>query len=387
MKTIRHPLLLALLAAPAAFADTDIDSLRADLAQQRALIEAQQQQIEALAAAREAAPQGSGDTTLGMYGEVHFNSFREEDPAIGKRNIHAHRVVFLVGHRFSDDLHFFSEVEFEGSPDSTDIETEVEQFGIAWQARENTRLTFGQFLVPVGLLNETHEPDTFYGVERNPVEQYIIPGTWWEKGVMAGFDLADGLHLDAALHNGLRGDINTLGGADGLREFRQEFGGARANDAAYTLRLKYTAVPGLELGVALQRQDNITQDDDPLTGGKAPATLWETHAVWSHGKLGVRALATGWNIDNATARTLGTDRLEGWYIEPSWKATETLGLFARYNRWNTAAGATGSDDQAQANVGVNWWLHPRVVFKADVQDTNQPDNAGDGFNLGFGLSF
>ena len=30
---------------------------------------------------------------------------------------------------------------------------------------------YGVFLIPVGILNETHEPDTFYGVERNSVEK------------------------------------------------------------------------------------------------------------------------------------------------------------------------------------------------------------------------
>ena len=38
-------------------------------------------------------------------------------------------------------------------------------------------------LVPVGFLNEVHEPPTFYGVERNPVEKNVIPTTWWEGGI------------------------------------------------------------------------------------------------------------------------------------------------------------------------------------------------------------
>lgn len=369
-------------------AGNDIDKLRAELARQSSQIDAQQKQIEALADAQEAAPAGSsGATTVGMYGEVHFNALGTSDPAVGKNNIHAHRVVLLLAHRYSDELRFFSELEFEGAPDSTDVETEVEQFGIAWQAHENLQLTIGQFLVPVGLLNETHEPDAIYGVERNPVEEFIIPATWWEKGVMAGIRLNDDLHLDLAVHNGLRGDIATLGGTDGLRGFRQEFGGARAEDLAYTARLKYAAAPGLEFGAAVQRQDNITQSNDPLTGGASPATLWETHAIWQKDRYAVRALATGWAIANANAKAVGTDRLAGWYVEPSVKVTERTGLFARWNQWNTAANIAGSDDETQLNVGANFWLDPRVVLKADIQGTNRPDGAGDGFNLGLGLSF
>ena len=41
----------------------------------------------------------------------------------------------------------------------------------------------GLFLIPVGILNQTHEPDTFYGVERNNVEKNIIPTTCGEGGL------------------------------------------------------------------------------------------------------------------------------------------------------------------------------------------------------------
>lgn len=392
MKHVRHPLALALLASalPAIAADTtpDLDALRAELAQQRALIDAQQQQIEALAASQESAPAAAGnDTTLGLYGELHYNGREVADAATGKANIHAHRFVVLLAHRFRDDLQFFSELEFEGAPDSTEVETELEQFGLAWQVHDRVQLTMGQFLVPVGLLNETHEPEAFYGVERNPVEEFVIPATWWEKGVMAGIRLDDAWHLDLAVHNGLRGDVATLGGAEGLREFRQEFGGARVEDPAFTARLRYAPVAGLALGATLQRQANITQSNDPLTGGRAPATLLEIHAVWQQGAFTLRALGARWLIDNTNAAALGTDELSGAYLEPSWKVSESVGVFARVNRWNTATNATGSRDSEQVNAGVNWWLHPRVVLKADLQDTNQAGGAGDGFNLGMGVSF
>lgn len=76
-----------------------------------------------------------------------------------------------------------------------------------------------------------------------------------------------------------------------------------------------------------------------------------------------------------------------FYVEPSFKATEKLGLFARYNSWNTAANAPGREDVHQVNAGVNYWIVPAVVLKADVQATNLPGDEGDGFNLGMGLSF
>jgi len=389
----RSLLALACTIAATTYADTGLDELRAELARQKNLIETQQKQLDAIASTVESTSSATSDdaTKVGFYGEVHFNHLDEEDPAIGRNNIHLHRFVVFLGHTFSDTLSFKGELEFEGAADATEIETEVEQAYIDWKLNDTVSLNIGQFLVPVGLLNETHEPDVIYGVERNPVEEFIIPATWWEKGVMARWQAAPGLAVDVAIHNGLNGQgaggIAALGTTDGLREFRQEFGGARADDLAYTLRVKYTGIAGLELGATAQQQSNIVQSQDPLFGGEAPATLEEIHVDWHWQKLGLRALAARWDIDNNLAETNGTDVLQGFYVEPSWKATQTIGLFARYNQWNTTANLSGSADNEQVNVGVNWWINPRVVLKADLQDNNQIAGAGDGFNLGMGLSF
>ena len=386
-----RPLLTALTVAIFAshsYAES-LDDLRAELAKQKAQIAAQQSQLEALATAVEnqKATASNSATTVGFYGEVHYNSFKEPDPAIGKNNVHAHRAVILLSHAFNDNLRFYSEVEFEGAADETEIETELEQLFIDWRVHPKLALNIGQFLLPVGLLNESHEPNVFYGVERNPVEEKIIPATWWEKGVMVRAVPAEGLAVDVAVHNGLRGDINTLGGADGLREFRQEFGGSRAEDLAYTLRVKYQVINGLELAASFQQQENITQSHDLVVGGKASAQLMTAHVDYHWQNFGLRVLGAQWDIDNAVAKATGADKLSGFYVEPSWKVTDKVGVFARYNQWNTAANQVGKSDDEQLNVGVNYWIDPRVVLKADIQNTNQKNKAGDGFNLGVGLSF
>ena len=87
------------------------------------------------------------------------------------------------------------------------------------------------------------------------------------------------------------------------------------------------------------------------------------------------------------AKITGADKLSGFYVEPSWRLNDKIGLFARYNQWNTAANAIAKQDDKQTNVGFNYWIEPRVVLKADIQNTNQANSAGDGFNLGVGLSF
>jgi hypothetical protein len=148
---------------------------------------------------------GESRTMLGGYGEHHLNLNRSS--GANKDNmVDAHRYVLFVAHQFSDDLKFFSEFELEhglageGKPG----EVELEQAYIDWNYRGEQSVKLGQFLIPVGLINETHEPETFYGVERNNVEKNIIPATWWETGVAFSGELAPGLRYDAAIHSGLK---------------------------------------------------------------------------------------------------------------------------------------------------------------------------------------
>lgn len=117
-------------------------------------------------------PSWTDKTTLGGYGEHHYNAVDG-----GRDQVDAHRYVLYVSHDYTDSVRFFSEWELEHSlaGDSKPGEVELEQAYVEWQFNPNHRATFGQYLVPVGLLNETHEPDAFYGVERNKVEAEVIP--------------------------------------------------------------------------------------------------------------------------------------------------------------------------------------------------------------------
>ena len=59
-------------------------------------------------------------------------------------------------------------------------------------------------------------------------------------------------------------------------------------------------------------------------------------------------------------------------------------MFARYSDWDN--GGIVPTEISQTDVGLNWWPHPDVVIKLDVQD--QGKNADDdGFALGVGYRF
>ncbi|MDQ8186616.1 hypothetical protein [Pelagicoccus sp. SDUM812002] len=157
-----------------------VDATEGNLVETKQAIEVTANQVETTATfvegyvASGAAGEGdSGRTHLGGYGELHYN-FGKADKA------DFHRWVLFLEHSFNDKVRLVSEVELEHSiaGDGQTGEIELEQAYVEFDINESDTAKAGLFLIPVGILNETHEPATFYGVERNNVEKNIIPTTW-----------------------------------------------------------------------------------------------------------------------------------------------------------------------------------------------------------------
>jgi hypothetical protein len=318
----------------------------------------------------------SSATTVGGYGELHYNNL-SNGQGTDKKELDLHRFVIFVNHEFNESIRFFSEFEIEHGVAGDDQvgEVEVEQAYIQFDIDENTNANAGVFLIPVGILNETHEPPTFYGVERNPVEKNIIPATWWEGGAMLSGHYDSGLSYDIALTSGLDGGTDIRGG-------RQKVGKATANNLAATARIKYTGISGLELAATVQLQDDVTQNSsDDIEG----ATLVETHARWNVADFTLTGLYAHWDIDGDGASSLQKDTQDGGYIEASYKINPEFGIFVRQNEWDN--GGTGDTSESQTDIGFNYWPHEDVVIKADYQAQNDIAGDFDGFNLGIGYQF
>lgn len=357
----------------AAITDFELDQLR--------------QQINALAQQVEKTSESpQSTTTIGGYGELHYNNLKttqtgQADSA--KKEIDFHRLVLFFGHEFNDKIRFFSEVEIEHalSKDTADGsnggEVEVEQAYVELDLNKHLSTKAGIVLVPVGIINETHEPPTFYGVERNPVEKNIIPATWWSGGLTLNGRSNSGFSYDLMISEGLYSN-------DGysIRIGRQKTSKAKASALAYTGRLKFTGVPGLELAATARYESDLAQG---TLASKAPATLLETHAIYSVNQFTVKGLYAQWNIAGTTAKAANADQPSGYYIEPSYKLSESWGLFGRYNHWQTQSGSVNTE--TQTDMGVNYWPHPNVVFKADYQWYTKDNKKTNGFNLGVGYQF
>lgn len=396
---------IASLAATAQAATPTSEELYQLIQQQQAQIEALQKQLEktekkvvvaeqdlnakieatADAVEKKTAASTASNTTLGGYGELHLNRMNGVDGASDNNQIDFHRFVMFFGHQFSNSVRFYSEFELEhalageGKPG----EVELEQAYVEWDYANSHSLQSGVFLIPVGIMNETHEPDSFYGVERNNVEKNIIPTTWWEGGLNFKGELAQGLSYNVAGHSGL----NLGDGKYKIRDGRKKVAEAPADTFAYTGRLKYTGINGLELATTVQYQEDLWQG----AGAEAlDGVLFEAHAAYQAGGFGLRALYAQWELADAIeAVKAGASEQSGWYIEPSFRINEQWGVFARYSLWDNQAADAADSEYGEWNLGTNFWLTPRTVFKLDITSEDVPEGQGsrEGFNLGVGYSF
>ena len=352
-------------------------------------IEALEAKVDALTEAVEADDDEGADgrkVHIGGYGEVHYNDLENDGSEDDLEQLDVHRFVLTFGYDFTDDIRFFSEVELEHAlVEDTDDgsgpgELELEQAYVEFDLNAQHRVKGGVFLLPVGILNETHEPPTFFGVERNQVEAEIIPTTWWAAGAQLSGNLGEsGLSYDIGVHEGLDSDV-----AD-IRSGRQKSAEAVASDLATTARLKYTGISGLELAGTVQYQDDISQGDGPAED----ATLFETHAIWNSGPFELIGLYATWSVDG-DGLTNAQESQEGGYLEASYKINEKVGVFVRQSNVSFFDGGDMREvDRDRTSIGVNYWPYPDVVLKADIQqdDADNDDDANDGFNLGIGYQF
>ncbi len=400
-----NKLRIILFSIIASFMFTNI--LRADADLEKKLGD-MQEEIDALSELIEEGSSSGGDgwytkTSLGGYGEIHWSTAfppDDEKDGAGGTNVEVdiHRYVLFIGHTFNEYLSMNSEVEIEHAfVQEGEGELEMEQLyleqNLAYMGIEDTFIKYGTVLMPLGITNEKHEPPTFYGVDRNVVEKELNANTWWETGIMINKGLGGGLELTAFGHTGLETD-----GDGDIRDGRGKVYKQDGSNVAYTLRVKYTGIPGVEFGLWHNHQTDI--NNTPTTGN-IPADLWGAHMDMSPSEgFGFRALAGNWTLDcpsTHTCDTNGREKIWGAFIEPSYRISlggpmdSSIGFAARAGAWNDKAAEedNSSNKIRQYDLMVNYWLSPNAVLKIDYENQKYyTDNKGTaGYNFGIGYQF
>jgi len=397
--------LAALLAiSPVTFAETlehveeevhlaleTIQQLKAELNELKEAVKMQGEVTEASVGRIAKAAKKFEKMHIGGYGELHYQD-TETDGGTKSKEVDAHRFVLFFGYDFTDKVRFRSEFELEHglvkdtADGSNGGEVELEQMYIEWDLTDQTALKTGVILVPVGILNENHEPPTFYGVERNDVEKYLIPTTWWAAGVEIVHKMKNGLTFEAMISEGMAGTTAMY-----IRGGRQKSASANANDLAYTARLTYTGMPGLKASVFYNHQADFTQ----LSSDNVDKLdLYGASAIYNWGDgFEARALHVQAEFDGKDESgadfVAGFDEQQGTFLELS-KRTGNLGVFVNNS---VVSGESVSRQYTVVQYGINWWYPgSNAVLKANWYDKSYPNpskasSESDGIHLGMGYEF
>lgn len=341
--------------------------------------------------------------TIGGYVQIDYNE--PDGPTPGKLDVH--RLVMLFGYNFSDRVSFLTEIEWEHVK-----EVYVEQAFVNYSFSTAFNIRGGLMLVPMGYVNEYHEPPVFYGVERPGLDNYIVPTTWRELGIGATGNLQNlSLRYQAYLFNGFISYMDgegTLRGSDGLRKGRQKGAESVINTPNLSVKLDYYGILGLRLGLA-GYFGNTQTDDSSVEGSTVGVSMIGFNALYRYRSLDLRgqyiwtSLSGTEDYNELTGKDLGS-QMNGFYLEAAYNILPWIDrntdkqfyLFTRYEAYDTHADTDGDlarnpgYDRNNVTAGFDFKIAPGVVFKADYQWFNDaregtdPDNQ---FNAGIGVMF
>jgi hypothetical protein len=348
--------------------------------------------------------------SIGGYGEIVYQNFsgsRDDGTTAGKTDeLDVLRGIVYVGYKWNDKWLLNTELEWEHGSTGKKGEASVEFAYVDRLIKPEINVRAGLVLIPMGLLNELHEPTVFLGARRPGIESAIIPTTWRESG-FGLFGEVGGFSYRTYVVNGL--DAQGFS-ASGIRGGRQKGSQAKAEDFAWVGRLDWTATPGLVAGGSLYLGDSGQDLADPLGGTLGVSTrIFELHGDWKWRGLELRGLYADAELGDVAGlnRALGLvgaqsvgESMDGYYLQAGYdlltgrRGEGRLLPFARWETYDTqAAVPTGfarnpASDVDILTLGLQWQPFEQLVVKGDWQDVDNGAGTGvDQFNLALGWVF
>ncbi len=359
--------------------------------------------------------------TIGGYGQIDFNQpLSSTKFESGKLDVH--RLVMLFGYRFTKKLQFITEIEFEHVK-----EVYIEQAFINYSFNNYINFRAGLMLVPMGIINEYHEPTTYNGVERPIIDKYISPTTWREIGLgFSGLIPEVSMRYQAYIMNGFASYNDgsfLLSGANGLRKARQKGAESYINTPSLAAKVEYYGLLGMNLGVSAYAgktqstlYDGIDKDDNTsvaiadssvvgvkMLGLDARYTRkgfefrGQFYYVWLNNSDEYNLLA----LSMGESTNLG-EKMMGYYAELSYnifheidKFNSQLIPFIRYSNYDTHYAvnsnivANEAYNKTYITAGLSWKITSGVALKTDLQFIkNQSQNSFEKtFNAGVAVWF
>ncbi|WP_090604003.1 hypothetical protein [Parapedobacter koreensis] len=334
-------------------------------------------------------------TVLSGYGEAKYGLDTKRQSAEARLM----RVVLFVGHKFSNNISLFTELELENALVAGANNDEgggkglggisMEQAFLKFNFNPSLYLVAGLFIPRIGFLNENHLPTTFNGVDRPYLEQQIIPSVWREVGVGLYGQVRDvpGLNYSLALTNGLNsGNFSSSTGIGGGKQLGQATDGinlAVSGSLLYyfhNFRIQASAYLGGSTALEKRVADSLLLDGGAFGN---PVSLGEMNVSYNHGPVNIRAIATYIHVAHASEINRAfanntAEELYGAYGEVAYdlfyryyKGEKMLAVFGRYEWMDLSAKvpSNGIDNPANRKQyligGLTYKPVRGVAVKAD----------------------
>lgn len=339
--------------------------------------------------------------SIAGYGEAAYTNYASTNqagaPSTNRDQADYLRLVTYLGYRFSDKVLFNSELEVEHASTSKGGEVSVEFGYLDFLFDRAINARAGMVLLPVGWVNELHEPPTFLGVSRPETERVVLPSTWRGNGAGVFGEFGTGFSYRAYVVEGLRSVASSSAGvsgftsSDGIRGGRQNGARSLVENWAGAARLDWAHTTGAALGASLVSGGSAQGDTIP--GGQrftARTTSWDVHAEYRAHGAWLRALYAVTTVDEADKVNLangytGTSsvgsRMFGWYANAGYdvlrllrSGTEmSLYPFVQVEQVDTQdevpSGYAAAPRNARSIVtgGLSFYANAQVALKADYQ--------------------
>lgn len=359
--------------------------------------------------------------TIGGYAQIDYNQPLNSD-TYNNGILDVHRLVLLFGYKFNSRTQFITEIEFEHVK-----EVYVEQAFIDYRINNFINLRAGLMLIPMGIVNEYHEPPTYNGVERPMLDNYIVPTTWRELGIGITGNIPNvSLKYQAYIVNGFssyNSNGPTLRGSDALRKGRQKGAESFVSSPNFAGKIEYYGVRGLNFGLSgyvgntqstlyngLEKNNAnaVAQADSSVIGVSMIGldARYNLKGIMLRGQLNIASISNTnqYNyISNPDDKIndLGSG-LFGYYIEAGYNVFQSaknikteLIPFVRYSIVDThqrVASDIAKNEKYKRTIvttGLGWKVAPGAIFKADVQfiKTEAENSFKTTFNAGVGIWF
>ena len=382
--------------------------------------------------------------TVGGYGEVALsrnfysdNVYKYAAATAHKGEQHGrfdipHAVIYL-GYDFGKGWSMQTEIEFEHLGTGSAVEREFEEAG-EWESEieQGGEVELEQFwiqksffpqlnvVVPVGGLNNAHEPLNFFTVYRPEGEYTIMPSTWHDTGISI-WGKAGSWRYEAMLVAGMDGmmfgrDNFVHNGAKSAFEYRvaNNYGGAFRvdNTSVEGLRLSLSGFVGNTVNNTYPREnlsDQFNVKGTLLIG--AFDFVYKGHGIIARGNADYGYLGDAATLSKLKARRSGGD--SPYKSSPVASAAAAVGaeagydilrlfpgrreanlyVFGRWEYYNSyipgEGDATGFDYTAKNRiaVGLNWFPIPQIAVKCEYSHRFLSSDYNDEPSVSLGVAY